>query len=38
VVFAGDWAIGQLWLFWVAPVAGGILGATFLSAYWKFNR
>lgn len=26
-VFAGDWAIGQLWLFWVAPLAGGLLGA-----------
>jgi aquaporin Z len=21
----GDWAIGQLWLFWVAPIAGAIL-------------
>ena len=26
-IFAGGWAIGQLWLFWVAPIAGGILGA-----------
>jgi len=26
-LFAGGWAIQQLWLFWVAPVAGGILGA-----------
>jgi aquaporin Z len=25
-LFAGAWAIGQLWLFWVAPVAGGIIG------------
>lgn len=24
-IFAGDWAIGQLWLFWVAPIAGAIL-------------
>lgn len=26
-VFVGDWAVAQLWLFWVAPIAGGILGA-----------
>ncbi len=26
-VFAGGWAVQQLWLFWVAPIAGGILGA-----------
>ncbi len=25
-VFAGGWAIGQLWLFWLAPIAGGVLG------------
>ncbi len=26
-VFVGDWALAQLWLFWVAPIAGAILGA-----------
>ena len=26
-VFVGDWAVGQLWLFWVAPIAGAIVGA-----------
>ncbi len=26
-LFAGGWAIAQLWLFWVAPVAGALLGA-----------
>ncbi len=29
-LFAGGWALGQLWLFWVAPVAGALLaGATY---------
>lgn len=26
-VYMGGWAISQLWLFWVAPLAGGVLGA-----------
>jgi len=25
-LFAGGWAIQQLWLFWVAPIVGGVLG------------
>ncbi|UCE94449.1 MAG: aquaporin Z [Flavobacteriaceae bacterium] len=24
-LFVGDWAIGQLWLFWVAPIIGAII-------------
>lgn len=27
-VFAGGWAIQQLWLFWLAPIVGAVLGAT----------
>lgn len=27
-VFVGDWALGQLWLFWVAPNVGAAIGAT----------
>jgi aquaporin Z len=23
----GDWAVAQLWLFWLAPIAGALLGA-----------
>ena len=26
-LFVGGWAIGQLWLFWVAPIVGALLGA-----------
>jgi aquaporin Z len=25
-VFVGGWALGQLWLFWVAPILGGAIG------------
>lgn len=27
-VFVGGWAVNQLWLFWVAPIVGGVLGAS----------
>lgn len=27
-VFVGGWALNQLWLFWVAPIVGAILGAS----------
>jgi len=26
-LFVGDWAIAQLWLFWLAPIVGALLGA-----------
>ena len=26
-LFVGDWAVAQLWLFWVAPIVGAVLGA-----------
>jgi aquaporin Z len=26
-LYVGGWAIAQLWLFWVAPIAGAVLGA-----------
>ena len=26
-IYVGDWAVSQLWLFWVAPILGGVLGA-----------
>jgi aquaporin Z len=31
-LFVGDWAVAQLWLFWVAPIVGAVLGA----AIYKF--
>ncbi|ATI45752.1 aquaporin Z [Vibrio parahaemolyticus] len=26
-MYVGDWAVSQLWLFWVTPIVGGVLGA-----------
>lgn len=26
-IYLGDWAISQLWLFWLAPIIGGVVGA-----------
>ncbi|MEF3076661.1 aquaporin Z [Methylobacter sp. Wu1] len=26
-IYVGDWAVAQLWLFWVAPIIGALLGA-----------
>lgn len=26
-LYVGDWAVAQLWLFWLAPIAGAALGA-----------
>jgi aquaporin Z len=26
-LYVGGWAVAQLWLFWVAPIVGGMLGA-----------
>lgn len=34
-IFQGGWAIEQLWLFWVAPIVGGVIGAC---AYKFINK
>ena len=26
-LYVGDWAVNQLWLFWLAPIVGAVLGA-----------
>ena len=34
-LFVGGWALSQLWLFWVAPIIGGVIGAL---AYQAFSN
>ncbi len=36
-LFAGGWAVEQLWLFWVAPIVGGIAGALLYRMLGKDN-
>ena len=26
-IYVGDWAVAQLWLFWLAPIVGAVIGA-----------
>lgn len=37
-VFVGDWAISQLWVFWVAPIIGAVLGALIYGFIQKDNK
>lgn len=34
-IFAGGWALQQLWLFWVAPLIGGVLGGAIYGALFS---
>ena len=34
-IFVGDWAIGQLWLFWVAPIVGAIIAGIIYKAVFE---
>jgi aquaporin Z len=33
-IFVGGWALSQLWLFWVAPILGAILGGFISTAFF----
>jgi aquaporin Z len=37
-LFVGDWALAQLWLFWVAPIAGALLGAAIYRLIGRSDR
>jgi aquaporin Z len=37
-LFAGGWAIEQLWLFWLAPIVGGIIGAVIYNFFGKTEK
>ena len=34
-IFVGGWALGQLWLFWVAPILGAIAGAVISNVFFR---
>jgi aquaporin Z len=37
-LFAGGWALQQLWLFWVAPILGGVLGGFISDAFFAIPQ
>ncbi|MBN3760254.1 aquaporin [Burkholderia sp. Ac-20365] len=37
-LFVGDWALDQLWLFWAAPLAGGVLAGLLHSRLFRHPR
>jgi aquaporin Z len=37
-LFVGDWALGQLWLFWVAPIVGAIIAGLLFKAIAPNNK
>lgn len=37
-IFVGGWAINQLWMFWVAPIVGGLLGGLTYKALFSNKK
>jgi len=37
-LFVGGWAVSQLWLFWLAPIVGGLLGGVVYRAVGREDR
>jgi aquaporin Z len=37
-LFAGSWAMGQLWLFWVAPIIGAVLAGIVYKSVFKTGK
>src|SRR5271155_4144870 len=37
-IFAGGWAIDQLWLFWLAPIIGGALGGLIYNGLFEERK
>lgn len=37
-IFQGGWALQQLWLFWVAPIAGGVVGGLLYRVVFEAER
>jgi len=34
-IFTGGWALEQLWLFWLAPISGAVLGGIIWKNFWE---
>lgn len=34
-IFVGGWALGQLWLFWVAPIAGAAVAGVASGSFFE---
>lgn len=37
-LYVGDWAVSQLWLFWLAPILGAVIGAAMYRFIGKAER